>query len=53
MARAALCTFVVNKDGNRNVPYVNNDGKRWNGNWNWLSNNFNQNGRIAVSSNWQ
>lgn len=49
----ALRTIVVNQDGNRYVPYVNNDGKRWYGNWNNLANNFNQNGRIAVSSNWQ
>lgn len=53
MAWTAFCAIVVNEDGNRYVPYVNNDGKRWYGNWNWLDNDFNDNGRIAVSSNWQ
>jgi hypothetical protein len=44
--------FVVNRDGNRNVPYCNQNGSRWNGNWNWLSNDFNDNDRIAFG-NWQ
>jgi len=51
--QAAFHTFVVNEDGNRNVPYLNQNGKRWNLNWNWLDNDLNQNGRLAVSSNWQ
>jgi len=46
-------TFVVNEDGNRNFPYLNKDGERWNLNWNWIENDLNQNGRIAASRNWQ
>lgn len=53
VARKAPCMFVVNADGNRNIPYANDDGKRWNGNWNWISNDFNRNGRVAVARNWQ
>ena len=53
VVQAAFHTFVVNEDGNRNVPYLNQNGKRWNLNWNWLDNDLNQNGRLAVSSNWQ
>jgi len=49
MEQATLCTFVLNDDGNRNIPYANSDGKRWNDNWNWIDNDFNPNGRIAVS----
>ena len=39
--------FVVDRDGNRNVPYCNQNGSRWDDNWNWLDNKFNVNGRIA------
>ncbi len=53
VARATFRTFVVNANGNRNFPYLNKDGKRWNLNWNWIDNDLNQNGRVAISSNWQ
>ena len=53
VAWAAFRTFVVNADGNRNFPYLNKDGKRWNLNWNWIENDLNQNGRVASSGNWQ
>ncbi|MGD1003046.1 MAG: hypothetical protein ABR884_00525 [Minisyncoccia bacterium] len=43
---------MVNRDGDRNIPYCNQNGSRWDDNWNWLSNDFNVNGRIAVG-NWQ
>jgi hypothetical protein len=46
-------TIVVNSNGNRNYPYLNQNGKRWYLNWNWIDNDFNSNGRIAFSSNWQ
>ncbi len=48
VARAAFRTIVVNRNGNRNVPYANRDGKRWYRNWNWLDNDFNSNGRVAL-----
>lgn len=51
VARTALRTFVLNANGNRNVPYLNQNGERWYLNWNWLDNDFNRNGRVA--SNWQ
>jgi hypothetical protein len=41
---------VVNEVGDRNVPYVINDGERWYGGWHWLGDYFLQNGRMAVSS---
>lgn len=44
---------MVSDDGNRNVPYANQNGKSWDDNWNYLDNDFNSNGRIAVSSNLQ
>lgn len=53
VVRAIFCTFVVNGDGNRNVFYLNQNGKRWYVNYNWLSNDFNRNERVAFSSNWQ
>ena len=46
-------TFVVNADGNRNIPYFNQDGKRWKLNWNWLKNDLNSNDRLAFAGNWQ
>ena len=53
MARTASRTFVVNANGNRNFPYLSMDGKRWDLNWNWVENDFNRNGRFALSGNWQ
>jgi hypothetical protein len=53
VARAAFCTIVVNENGNRYIPYLNEQDGRFVLNWNWIDNNFNRNGRIAVSSNWQ
>jgi len=54
VARTVSRTLVwQDSNGNRNVPYLNWNGKRWNLNWNWLDNDLNQNGRLAVSSNWQ
>ncbi|MDE2079666.1 MAG: hypothetical protein KGI73_04785 [Patescibacteria group bacterium] len=44
---------MVNEDGDWNVFYLNNDGKRWNLNWNYLSNDVNSNERTAFSGNWQ
>ncbi len=46
-------TIVVNEDGNRNYPYADNDGKQWDENWNWIENDFDRNGRVAISGNWQ
>ncbi len=43
---------MVNRDGDRNVPYCNQNGSRWDDNWNWLDNDFNSNGRVAFG-NWQ
>lgn len=53
MAWAASRTFVVNEDGNRNVFCLNDNGKRWKLNWNYLANDVNANGRVAFSGNWQ
>lgn len=53
MTQRVLCTIVRNDDGNRNVPYCNQDDTRWNGNWNWLDNRFNDNGRVAVARKWR
>ena len=53
MARVAFRTFVVNEDGNRYVPYANQNGKRWDENWNDLQNDFNPNERVACARNWQ
>jgi hypothetical protein len=47
----AFCIFVVNENGNRYIPYLNKQDGRFVLNWNWIDNNFNRNGRIAVSSN--
>jgi hypothetical protein len=42
VAQAASCT-VRNSDGNLYAPYLNwNDGK-WNWNYNWLDNDWNDN----------
>jgi len=53
VAQAASRTFVANADGNRNFPYLVQNGKRWFLNWNWIENDLNRNGRIAVSGNWR
>ena len=53
VARAVPRTIVVDANDNRYIPYANNNGKRWNGNWNSIGNSFNSNGRIAVSGNWR
>ncbi|HUX35973.1 MAG TPA: hypothetical protein VMV71_02985 [Candidatus Paceibacterota bacterium] len=53
VAQTTFCTFVVNANGNRNFPYLNKNGRRWNLNWNWIDNDLNRNGRIALSGNWQ
>ena len=53
VARAISRTIALNEDGNRNVFYLDNDGKRWNLNWNYLTNDFNPNERVAFSGNWR
>ena len=53
VVKTAFRTFVVNADGNRHFPYLNENGKRWYLNWNWTENDLNRNGRIAVSGNSQ
>ena len=53
MAQEALRTIVVNENGNRYVPYVNDNGKQFILNWNWIDNDLNDNGRIAVIGTWQ
>lgn len=46
VASEARSTILLNKNGNRYVPYlIWNDG-RWQLNWNWLDNNFNRNYRF-------
>lgn len=42
----------VNQDGNRNFPYVGDDGKCWNSNFNWADNDHNYNWRWLVACNW-
>lgn len=42
--------IVVYEAGNRYVPYVGSDGRRWFGRWDWLGSGFIGSGRIAVSS---
>ena len=39
----ALCTFVRNRDGNLNAPYLYYDGDKVVLNWNWLENDWNGN----------
>jgi hypothetical protein len=53
VAQMIFCTIVVNSNGNRNFPYLNQNGKRWYLNWNWIDNDFNSNERVASSGNWQ
>lgn len=40
-------TVWVDSKRNRNVPYLNWDGKRWILNFNWLDNDFNSNDRLV------
>lgn len=47
VAWAAFRTFVLDANGDRNFPYLNQNGERWYLNWNWTSNNLNRNGRVA------
>lgn len=49
VAQKIFRTLVLNDDGNHNYPYLNKDGERWDDNWNWIDNDFNLNGRVAVS----
>ncbi len=42
---------MVDANGNRNFPYLNQNGERWYLNWDWIENDLNRNGRIAVSGN--
>lgn len=59
--QTAPYTFVRNRNGNLNVPYLNDDGDKVVLNWNWLDNNWNDNnpaGRFATllispSSTWR
>lgn len=53
VVQAVFRTIVVNSNGNRNFPYLNQNGKRWYLNWNWIDNDFNSNERVALSGNWQ
>lgn len=39
----AFCTFVRNRDGNLNAPYLYDDGDKVVLNWNWLENDWNDN----------
>ena len=43
MAWAAFCTFVLNRNGNLNVPYLIENSGTVNLNWNWLDNDWNAN----------
>lgn len=38
----------VNPNGNRNFPYVNDNGEAWDPNFNWTDNDFNDNWRWLV-----
>ena len=41
--------IVVREDGNRFCPYLTQDGKRFDEDWDWMSYVLNRNGRIALS----
>lgn len=41
--------IVVSSLGNRCIPYVNDAGKRWGGDWGWLGSAFRSRNRVAVS----
>ncbi len=45
-------TVVLSSDGNRSIPYLLQGGNRWDLRWLWLwiGNDFDRDGRIAVSS---
>jgi len=36
------------RNGNRNVPYLNWNGKQWYSNYNWLDNDWNDNNPAAL-----
>jgi hypothetical protein len=40
-------TVVVDRDGDRNIPYCTQRGSRWDDYWDWLGNGFHSGGRIA------
>ena len=40
-----------NRDGNRNVPYLNWNGDQWILNFNWLENDWNSNDRLVSPRN--
>lgn len=41
-------TIVVDEDGSRSVPCLFQSGTRWDGNWGWLDDSFDSDGRVAV-----
>jgi hypothetical protein len=41
---------VVGGSGDRSVPYGSQGGGRWGADWGWLVSDFDQSGRVAVSS---
>lgn len=43
MAQVAFYTFVQNRNGNLNVPYLYENDDKVVVNWNWLDNNWNDN----------
>ena len=43
VAWEALCTFVENRNGNLNAPYLYENGDKVILNWNWLDNDWNDN----------
>jgi hypothetical protein len=43
VAQVAFYTFVQNRNGNLNVPYLYEDDDEVVVNWNWLDNNWNDN----------
>ena len=51
VAGVAFCTFVVNENGNRNVPYLWNDDDKRNLNLNYFENDWNENYRFAAVRN--
>jgi hypothetical protein len=46
----AFSTFVLNRNGNLNVPYVYDDGGTVHVNWNWLDNDWNDNNPAVLSA---
>ena len=49
VAQMVFCTIVVNDNGNRDVPYGDQHGERWDAYWYWLGRSFSRGGRLAVS----